>query len=179
MNNILSLIQNRHSVRHFSDRPINREILLDIIKAGMMAPSAVNKQPWAFIVIDDKNKLSQLGKMLLNSKMLMEAPAAIIVCGNIREFLSGWEESFWIQDCSAATENILLAAESLDLGAVWTGVYPATDRIKIVREVTNLPKHLIPLNIVPIGYPVEKESAHHENRWHPENIFWNQWTKIE
>ena len=117
-NFVLECIHTRRSVRHFRDGRINESILLDIVKAGMAAPSAVNKQPWAFTIVTEKSTLDMLGDALPYAKMLHTASAAIVVCGQPDIGISGPRSEMWIQDCSAATQNILLAAESYDLGAV-------------------------------------------------------------
>lgn len=172
-NNTLEIIHQRKSVRNYTDQKVEKEKLEALVKAGMAAPTAVNKQPWAFVVIDDKDVLNQLGDALPYAKMAKKAGGAIIVCGDLSKALEGWEQEFWIQDCSAATQNILLAAESMGLGAVWTAAYPAKDRMKSVIEILNLPEHIIPLNVIPIGYPKGIEKP--KDKWKPENMHWQKW----
>jgi nitroreductase len=172
-NNTLEIIHQRKSVRNYTDQKVEKEKLEALVKAGMAAPTAVNKQPWAFVVIDDKEVLNQLGDALPYAKMAKKAGGAIIVCGDLSKALEGWEQEFWIQDCSAATQNILLAAESMGLGAVWTAAYPAKDRMKSVIDILNLPKHIIPLNVIPIGYPKGIEKP--KDKWKPENMHWQKW----
>ncbi len=169
----LEILQARKSVRQYSDRKVTEEQLETLVRAGMAAPSAVNRQPWLFFAINDRVLLDALGDRLPYAKMLLQAPAAIVVCGNMEKALDAWQQEFWIQDCSAATQNILLAAESMGLGSVWTAVYPAPDRIEIVRNALNLPPHLIPLNVLPIGYPDGPQRA--KDKWKPENMMWNKW----
>lgn len=105
--------------------------------------------------------------------MVPDAAAAIIVCGDLQKAAEGWLQQYWIQDCSVASQNILLAITDLGLGGVWTSVYPAENRIEIVSKVLNLPEHLIPLNIIPIGYPAENKSP--INKWKPENVQWGKY----
>ncbi len=169
----LEILHERKSVRQYSDQKVTEEQLETLVRAGMAAPSAVNRQPWFFFAINDRVLLDELGNRLPYAKMLLQAPAAIVVCGNMERALDAWQQEFWIQDCSAATQNILLAAESMGLGSVWTAVYPATDRIEIVRKVLILPSHLIPLNVLPIGYPDGPQRA--KDKWKPENMMWNKW----
>ena len=121
-NPTIATIYNRKSVRHFTNQMVSRKQLTELIRAGMAAPTAVNKQPWAFIAIDDRGMLDQLAEILPYAKMLKQATGAIVVCGDMTKTLDGIAQEYWIQDCSAATQNILLAAESMGLGAVWTGV---------------------------------------------------------
>jgi nitroreductase len=169
----LEILHERKSVRQYTDQKVTEEQLETLVRAGMAAPSAVNRQPWLFLAINDRVLLDELGNRLPYAKMLLQAPAAIVVCGNMEKALDAWQQEFWIQDCSAATQNILLAAGSMGLGSVWTAVYPAIDRIEIVREVLNLPSHLIPLNVLPIGYPDGPQRA--KDKWKPENMWWNRW----
>lgn len=172
-NHTLEIIHQRKSVRNFTDEKVSKEQLESLVKAGMAAPTAVNKQPWAFIAIDDRATLDQLGDALPYAKMAKKASAAIIVCGDLSKALQDWEQEFWIQDCSAATQNILLAAESMGLGAVWTAAYPAKDRMASVIDILNLPEHIIPLNVIPIGYPTGVEQP--KDKWKPENMHWQKW----
>jgi len=166
----IDVIHQRTSIRSFRDRKVSREQLETIVRAGMAAPTAMNRQPWQFIIIEDKEVLKALGKDIATSKMVPDAAAAIIVCGDLQKAAEGWLQQYWIQDCSAASQNILLAITDLGLGGVWTSVYPAENRIAIVSKVLNLPEHLIPLNIIPVGYPMENKSS--INKWKPENIQW-------
>ena len=170
---ILEVIHQRKSVRNYTDKKVSEEQLKTLVRAGMAAPTAVNKQPWSFVVVNDREILDKLGNELPYAKMLKGAPAAVIVCGDLSKALEGWEQEFWIQDCSAATENILIAAEAIGLGAVWTAAYPAKDRMKTVTDILSLPKHIIPLNVIPVGYPKGVEKP--KDKWKPENLKWNSW----
>jgi len=149
MQTLIDGILSRHSVRKFTGDPINENDLNTIVKAGMAAPSAMNIQPWSFIIITDKAILNNLCKSLPYAKMLDKAGAAIIVCGDSKE-------ANWVVDCAAATENILLAAHSLGYGAVWTAVYKYESRIEPVRNECKIPNGIIPLNVIPIGIAVDK-----------------------
>ena len=153
MNDTLKTIFNRTSVRRFTSDEVSRETLVLLARCGMAAPSANNKQPWFILAVTDKHLLKALGDQLPYAKMAREAAAALVVCGNFETDHTGSENRYWVQDCSAVTENILLAVESLGLGAVWTAAFPYEDRMGIVREVLNLPKHLVPLNVIPLGHP--------------------------
>jgi len=164
---LIEEILSRHSVRKFTGETIKEEDLVTILKAGMAAPSAMNIQPWSFIVITERAILDNLCKALPYAKMLDKAGAAIVVCGDTKE-------ANWVVDCAAATENILLAAHALGYGAVWTAVYKYESRIEPVRKECKIPKDIIPLNVIPIGVPIEKnampidkykESNIHKNTW--------------
>lgn len=173
MNETLKIISERKSVRKFTDKKIEKEKVEQLVKAGMSAPSARNKQPWDFIVIDNEKILHELGEKLPYAKMLLHSKLAIVVCGNINKSPEDEEKKYWVQDCSAATENILLAAQALGLGAVWTAAYPVLERVKTVCEVLNLPNKVIPLNVIPIGYPDEDNSP--KNKFLQSNVHYNKW----
>ncbi len=153
MNDTLKTIFSRKSVRSYKNEPVSKEKLEMLIKAGMAAPTAVDKRPWEFIVITDRKVLNQLADALPYAKMASSAAAAIIVGGDVRKQWGGMDSDYWIMDCSAATENILLAAESMGLGAVWTAVYPEDSRIRAVRQILGMPSHIVPLNLVPWECP--------------------------
>lgn len=149
-------IMTRHSVREFKDTPVEPEKIDLILKAGFAAPTAVNKQPWHFVVVDDMKLRFTLASDLPYCKMIAQSPIAIVVCGDEKKFYKDPDEDlYWVNDTSAATENILLAAHALGLGAVWTAVYPEVSRIRVVRETLNLPDNLIPLAVIPLGYPAK------------------------
>lgn len=170
-NAVLDNIATRTSVRSYLDKLVDASTTELLLRAGMAAPTAVNRQPWHFVVVNDKAQLEALSGTNPYSDMLARAPLAIVVCGDMKKALDGNAREFWVQDCSAATENILLAAHSLGLGAVWTGTYPNKERCKAVADVLKLPEHLIPLNIIVIGYP-DKENKP-KDKWKPENISYN------
>ena len=132
----------RTSVRAFLDRSVSDETIELLLKAAMAAPSAKNSQPWAFVVIKNRELLNQLGASLPNAKMAATAPVAVVICGVLDKALPGEAREYWIQDAAAATENFLLAVHALGLGAVWTGVHPISERIKIVRDALRLPEGL-------------------------------------
>ncbi|MDR1339951.1 MAG: nitroreductase family protein, partial [Prevotellaceae bacterium] len=139
--------------------------------AGMSASSAMNQQPWQFIVIDERATLDALATSLPYAKMLYHASAAIVVCGD--SDVKVGDRSFWEFDCSLASGNILLAVEAVGLGAVWTAVHPDAGRISAVREILNLPENIIPLNVIPVGYPAGEHMPKdkfdsgkiHRNKW--------------
>ncbi len=170
---ILENLMTRNSVRKYTLQSIEKEKIEKMLRAGMAAPSAGNKQPWAIVVVDDKGALTRLGDALPYAKMTSNAPVAMVVCGDLSKGFEGKESEYWIQDCSAVTENILLAAHALGLGAVWTGVFPMQERMDIVSEELGLPEHVIPLNVIPIGYPDGKTPV--KDKWIPSNVKYNNW----
>jgi flavin reductase (DIM6/NTAB) family NADH-FMN oxidoreductase RutF/nitroreductase len=169
-NDALEVIHNRKSVRHFTDQPVSKQQIETILRAGMAAPTAVNRQPWAFYVVTERETLDALGEQLPYAKMLHQAQAAIVVCGDMEKAGNLKDKGYWVQDCSAATENILLAVESIGLGAVWTASYPYDDRTKVVIKELNLPGKHVPLNVIPIGYPTGEDVP--KDKWKPGNIIW-------
>ena len=151
---VLHNILQRKSVRAYTDRAVSHEQLDTLIRAAMAAPTGRDMRPWHFIVLEGRHQLSPLAEQLPYAKMLAEAQAAVVVCGDMSVTdKEGNPSRNWTFDCSAATENLLLQAEAMGLGAVWTGVYPYDERLEAVKQVLQLPDHLIPLNVIPIGYP--------------------------
>lgn len=169
---VLNCIMTRTSVRAYQDKAIEAEKIDKMLRAAMAAPTAVNRQPWHFIVIDDRAVLKELDASSPRPGMLSSAPLAIAVCGDMDKALTGGGRDFWIEDCSAATENLLLAAHALGLGAVWTGAYPAQERCDVMRKVLNIPENLIPLSLVVIGYPAGDQQP--KDKYKPENISYNK-----
>lgn len=164
-------ILERTSVRRYADKPVSADLVSAILRAAMSAPSGVNRQPWEFIAVTDRELLRQLADALPYAKMAADAPLAIVVCANKERFLEGADSTLWEQDLSAASENILLAAHALGLGAVWTCLYPHDDRIAPVRKILNVPDSLIPFNLIPVGYPLTIHAP--MDKWHPERVHIN------
>lgn len=171
-NIVLNNIATRASVRQFTNQPVDKATLETIVRAGMAAPSAVNKQPWAFVVVTEREALDNLESAHPHAN-LKTATAAIIVCGDTEKALPGAAREYWIQDCSAATQNILLAAHALGLGAVWCGVHPSAERVSEVSKVLGLPASVIPLNIITMGYPAAQPQP--KDKWKPENVHYQRW----
>jgi nitroreductase len=163
-------ITTRRSIRAYTAQPVSEELIRELLAAAMSAPSASNRQPWHFLVITERHQLDAMTAILPYGQMLRQAPLAIVVCGDReRQPMDG----YWVQDCSAATENILLAAHAKGLGAVWLGVYPRQERIEPLRRLLGLPDQVPPLAVLSIGYPAEQkepagrydESRIHRDRW--------------
>lgn len=166
----LSVIHSRKSVRKYLDKPVSKEQLEVLLRAGMAAPTAGDKRPWSFVVITDPAMLDTLSFSSRGTRMLSEAAAAIAVCGDKN---AGFKSEVWVHDCSAASENILLAAEAIGLGAVWTGIYLNEEPTKYVKRVLGLPESVYALNIISIGYPTGIEKP--KDKWDTEKIHWEKW----
>ena len=150
---VLENIAERKSVRKYLNKSVEEDKIDAMVKAGMAAPSGMDRRPWEFVVVTDREALDSMAAKLPYAKMLTNAPLAIVVCGDTTR------SSYWYLDCSAATQNVLLAAEALGLGAVWTAAYPYEDRIDVVRQNTGLPENIVPLCVIPIGYPDGPQKA--------------------
>lgn len=169
----LNVIYTRRSVRKFTGEKVKKDDLATILRAGMSAPSAVNVQPWAFVVVTDRDTLDELFRSLPYAKMLDKAGAAVVVCG-IPDKDDTYAKNYWIMDCSLASGNILLAAHALGYGAVWTAVYVNNERVRSVRRILSIPENIIPLNVIPIGVPADRD-AKPVDKFKQENIHWEKW----
>lgn len=169
----LDNIMNRTSVRSYTSERVSLSQVDTLLRAAMAAPTARNGQPWAFVVIDQRSLLDSLGDAMPHGAMLNLASVAVVVCGDTNKAIPDINNhNYWEQDCSAATENLLLAASAIGLGAVWIGVFPNVDRQNDVRQIINLPNNLIPLNIISIGYP--DTPLNPKEKFRSENIFFNR-----
>ncbi len=172
MDEKLNLIYARRSVRKYESSPVPEQTVKELLEAAMAAPSAVAKDPWHFIIIRNPERLTTIAEVLPYGKMLGEAPLGIVVCGDINA-AHDQQISYLLQDCSAAIQNLLLAATGLGLGACWLGVHPRQDRIDHVTRHLDLPEHIVPVSAIALGYPAEDKSprtryrddAVHEESW--------------
>ena len=161
----------RRSVRKYTDDPVPDEHVTTLLKAAMAAPSAGNQQPWQFVVIRDRGILDAVARFHPYGKMMARVQVAILVCGDeSRERSKG----FWVEDCSAATENILIEAQEIGLGSVWLGVYPREERVRHMRDlIAGIPDHVVPFALLPVGYPAESKKPSH--RWDEARIHYDRW----
>ena len=155
MPDIMDTIYSRRSIRKYQEQKVEKEKLELLLKAAMAAPSASNNQPWEFVVLTNEDAMEKLRQGLEYGHY--NAPAAIIVCDNPKVGRAPKSERFWVQDCSAATENILIAAAGLGLGTVWIAAYPKPEVIELVSRVAALPENVTPLNVIYVGYPAEQK----------------------
>ncbi len=166
----MNAIFERKSIRKYTNKEVQGELIEKILRSGMAAPSAGNEQPWHFIIVTERTILDEVPKFHPYSQMLKQVSCAIIVCGDTSlERYKG----FWVQDCSAAAENMLLMAQELGLGSVWLGVYPEETRVQGLKKLLDLPELVIPLCILPLGYPAENRQP--ADRFEPSRIHKNKW----
>jgi len=164
---LIKTILARRSIRKYTAEPVSERDIKTLLEAAMAAPSASNRKPWHFVVVTNRQTLDKLASVHPHGKMLFEAPLCIAVCG-----AKTISPRYWVQNCSAATENLLLAATALGLGAVWLGVHPREGRVGPIRKVLKIPETIVPLNLVSIGHPAEEKDprtqydelrVHHEH----------------
>jgi nitroreductase len=166
----LEALTTRRSIRKYSDEPVTEEQERAMLRAAMQAPSAVNRQPWHFVVVRDRELLETLAREHPHGSMLARAGLAVAVCGDLER---QHDSDYWIVDSAAATENLLLAAHALGLGAVWLGIFPRVERMAMVKKQLQLPVHVEPLALVAVGHPAETlepvdrydEEKVHRDRW--------------
>ena len=168
----LSLIFGRRSIRRFDDAPVSDEELHKLLQAAMAAPSAVARDPWRFVVVRDQKRKLQITEGLPNGKLLAGAPLAIVVCGE-KSAAQGGLEGYMVQDCTAALENLLLAAHAIGLGTCWLGVYPRTERQEHVAAAVALPPEIVPLAVVAVGHPGESKEP--RSRYRDEYVRYESW----
>ncbi len=168
---MIESIYARRSIRHYEAAPVEKEKLTILLKAAMAAPSAMNIKPWEYVVVTKSDTLDKIRSSLMFGNH--NAPAAIIVCGNTSLFKHPMASKFWVQDCSAATENILLAAVELGLGTVWLGVHPIYNFTKRISKILDLPENVIPLNVIYVGYPAEEKPA--RTQYDPARVHWEKY----
>lgn len=167
--NVMEALMTRRSVRKYVEgKSVPDEMVREILEAAMMAPSAGNGQPWRFVVVNDREVLDSMVGLHPYIHMVKHAPLGILVCGDLSlEKYPG----YWVQDCAAAMENMLLAIHGLGLGAVWTGIYPMEDRVTAFRSLFNLPEQVIPLGFAPVGWPAQQPKS--ESRFKEDRVHYN------
>lgn len=168
--NFQDVVMTRRSIRNYNDKPVSSELIDQIIRAAMAAPSAGNQQPWHFIVLRDREKLDTVPSFHPYSKMVQKAQVAVLICGDPDG--KKWP-TFWAQDCSAATQNLLLSARDLGLGTVWAGVYPDEARMTGFRKLLDIPENIFPFALVPVGWP--KDGFQQQDRYNPALIRFDSW----
>jgi nitroreductase len=172
LNPKLSLIFGRRSIREYLAEPVPDEMVNDLLAAAMAAPSACAKDPWRFVVVRNRNTLQTIAKALPNGKMLADAAVGIVVCGDLGA-AHGGELSYLLQDCSAAIQNLLLAAHGLGLGACWLGVHPRQPRIEALTRILHFPEKILPVSCIAVGRPAEQQAP--RTRFSPDYVHNESW----
>ena len=163
-------VLDRRSIRKYTADPVPEELVERLLCAAMNAPSAGNQQPWQFVVVRDRSLLAQVPAVHPYARMIVTASLAIVVCGD--PATEKWP-AFWVQDCAAATENLLVEAQYLGLGAVWLGVHPLVEREAGVRRIFGIPEAVVPFAIVVVGYPADTKLA--AERYDPARVHRDRW----
>jgi len=166
----MEVILTRRSIRKYTAQPVSEGLVKEVLEAAMAAPSAGNEQPWQFVVLRNRQTMNEVPKIHPYSQMIKEAPVAILVCGDLK---LEKHPGYWVQDCSAATENLLLAAWARGLGTVWLGVYPREERVAGLRKLLGLPEHIVPFALIPVGYPAESKPR--AERYDPAKVHLERW----
>ncbi len=166
-------IMTRTSIREFTSESVAKSTVDSILRAAMAAPTAGDKRPWNFIVINNREELDSLASTADAWAPVGRAPMAIVVAGNVKKTFPGEGELYWVEDCSAASENLLLAAHSLGLGAVWCGVFPIQERVNTIRKSLELPDSIVPLGIIAVGHPAQHPEPKNKFDFHA--IRYNSW----
>ena len=173
-NNVLDAIFSRRSIRKFTEQAVEEEKITQLLQAGMAAPSARNGQPWEFVVVTEEKQMDALKQAMPFGRH--NSVLRIVVCGNPRVSTTPTSSRyFWVQDCSAAIENMLIAAVGLGLGAVWCGIHPITILKKRVRAVLKLPEHVTPLGMLEFGYPAEVKEP--RTQYDEKRVHWQAYKK--
>lgn len=173
MKSTLEDIMTRTSVRSYSDKEVGEAQIDTLLRAAMAAPTAGNKQPWRFVVINDKAMLKTIGEKFNSMTMAEGASLAVVMCGDTTATFPGEGRDYWVQDVSAASENLLLAAHAMGLGAVWCGIYPVSDRVQQFSAMLKLPPQIIPMACICVGYPDGETTP--KDKWKPDYIHYNVW----
>jgi nitroreductase len=166
----LQMILSRRSIRQYAPEPVPDNLVDELLHAAMSAPSAGNQQPWHFVIIRERQTLDAIPLFHPHSEMVKSAGIAILVCGDMD---LDKNRGYWVQDCSAATQNLLLAAHAQGLGAVWVGVYPREKRVAEFQKLLQIPQEVIPFALVPLGYPAETKPP--SNRYDPSRVHLEHW----
>lgn len=170
---VVDNILTRTSIRAYTADSVADATMDTLLRAAMAAPSACDLRPWRFVVVDDRALLLAMADTLRTMQMLRQAPTAVVVCGDMSRTLDGDGKDYWIQDASAATENLLLAAHAAGLGAVWCGVTPQKSRVDFLSRLLQLPDSVVPLCVVALGYPAESPMP--KDKWDASNVHHNAW----
>lgn len=172
---VINNIMTRASVRGFIEKPVEQTKIDLMLRAAMAAPTDKNRQPWHFVVLNTREAIAQYAGEGHHAERMKKTPLVIVLCADTTRMQQGEVRDIWVQDLSAATENLLLAAHALELGAVWTTIYPLEKRVQSVQQKLNLPGHLIPMCAVHIGYPNPERPAQPKDKWDEKKVTYGPW----
>ena len=170
---VINTIMTRTSVRQYTEEPVSEAQIETLLRAAMAAPSAADVRPWSFVVVKERAMLDSIPMHIREARPVGRSQVAITICGDMQRAFEGEARNYWIEDTSAATENLLIAAHAMGLGAVWCGVYPQSEKVRYMRELLQLPEYIVPMGIVAIGHPAE--SPEPKDKWDPERVHVNVW----
>ena len=170
---VINTIMTRTSVRQYTEEPVSEAQIETLLRAAMAAPSAADVRPWSFVVVKERAMLDSIPMHIREARPVGRSQVAITICGDMQRAFEGETRNYWIEDTSAATENLLIAAHAMGLGAVWCGVYPQSEKVRYMRELLQLPEYIVPMGIVAIGHPAE--SPEPKDKWDPERVHVNVW----
>ncbi|MBF0485656.1 MAG: nitroreductase family protein [Candidatus Omnitrophica bacterium] len=173
MNKVIETILTRRSIRKFTGEPVDLKDLEAMVKAGMSAPTSRDTRHFRFVIVNDLAVVKKLADSLPYAKMLLTSRHAIVVASDFSVAHGGTLTDYWAQDCSAAAENVLLAAHALGYGACWTAAHPRPERVAIVKEILGLPESVMPLCVIAVGKPTGEEKP--RDKFNPEHVFLNRW----
>jgi len=167
---VMEAILTRRSIRKYTGEPVSEQDLNTVLRAGSYAPSAHNHQPWRFVVVRNPERLKVIAESHRYAKMLPEAGCGIVVCGD--KTVQN-KVGFLVEDCSAAIQNMLLAAHGLGLGTVWCGLYPVPRLTRVMAEILSLPAAIIPVGLVALGHKAEDRQV--GERFDPSKVHYEGW----
>lgn len=170
---VINAIMTRTSVRQYTDDPVTEAQIETLLRAAMAAPTAADARPWQFVVVKERAMLDSIPMHLRQAAPVSRSQVAITICGDMQKAFGGEARDYWVEDTSAATENLLLAAHAMGLGAVWCGIYPQSEKVKYMSERLQLPEYIVPMGIVAIGHPAE--SPEPKDKWDAERVHVNVW----
>ncbi len=170
---VISSIMTRTSIRQYTDDPVTEAQIETLLRAAMAAPTAADARPWQFVVVKERAMLDSIPMHLRQAAPVSRSQVAITICGDMQKAFGGEARDYWVEDTSAATENLLLAAHAMGLGAVWCGIYPQSEKVKYMSELLQLPEYIVPMGIVAIGHPAE--SPEPKDKWDAERVHVNVW----
>lgn len=170
---VINAIQTRVSVRQWTGEAVSDDQIQTLLKCAFAAPSAINQQPWAILVVKDSARIAEIGQIQPASRCDNHPSVVFLLCGDMSKAIEGEGRDYWIQDVSAMMENLLVAAHAMGIDGVWSGIYPIQEKVNNIRTLFELPTHIIPLGFAVIGHPAEQPAI--KDKFKSENIHYEKW----